>query len=377
MYLLNFEIAGARALLRTVALGLLLAGACNGAFADEAKRFLSFGDSFTDISNAGPGSSNYPSRYKPESEFKDRNYYPVSYQLYNSLGLSPLGTEFYSYGQGGATVLKAKDRGWLNEQVKAAIDTLATGQLNANDVVMINMGINDAYVPLNAAQAAENGMAAAVSAVEQMDLLVTKGAKNVVFIAFSSVNFALDDWRDENARALGNSFSHAYYEKLKVALPPLTKSGVRFFLIDLDKFYGNVKKNLKGDSAVKFDCYGPVAIDNSCPKTNPVAVLQDKLHPSTSGFKVLARSVAKFYLAPDKVPDFGALIIDSGSLKGDVLNNGQIIAHRGKDSKFDASISGSGELTFVGPSSLTVSATVTSMAPSADAPISGEVLHFQ
>ncbi|WP_187276984.1 SGNH/GDSL hydrolase family protein [Phyllobacterium endophyticum] len=361
----------------------MLAANYDVAFA-ETQRFWSFGDSFTDISNDQPWHPDNPSQFKSEAEH-GKHYYPVSYQLFNALGLSTGSSIFLSFGQSGSTVLETPWRGWLNNQVGAALKNLGEAKLGSNDVVMINMGINDADVATGKSktvtQGAKFAKEAAENAAKQMQRLVDKGARNFIFMAFNSVGFVPEwqAWNSPEKFARADKFAKTYFDTLRQTLAPLTQDGARILLIDLDKVYGSVRNNLRGDDTVKFDCFGPIGKDESCRGRTSIAVLVDALHPTTSGFKILAKQVARAYQDPGTVPDFATLIIDSGGLHGSIINDGTIVLYTGKDSRFAATISGPGALTFAGPGRLLLEGRVelTPLTPVEKDPRLSELLHLQ
>lgn len=198
-------------------------------------------------------------------------------------------------------------------------------------------------------------------------------------MAFSSVGFVPGwaVWTKPDKRTLADSFANTYFDELKENLAPLTQHGARILLVDLNKFYGNLRKDLKADDAGKFDCYGPTGSDKSCPK-NATAVLKDELHPTTAGFKVLAKQVAKAYQTQSTIPDFATLITDSGSLKGEIVNNGAIVVYQVQNSKFGATVTRSGTLIFVGPDKLSIAGKVqpNPLTRVVKGPKSSDVLHL-
>lgn len=327
----------------------------NSAFAGEFRRLYSFGDSYTDISNNGPGTATYPSKHEALSKFSSKSYYPLSYSLFSALGLTD-SEAYFGYGQSGATAQEIIDRGSLKGQVSAAIKTIDVStekKFDSQDVIIINIGINDAdifrkkYDKNTAAdQPAKDGYETAASAAAQVKLLVEKGAKNIVFSGFSSVGFVKKYFESKNLAQV-NLFAASYYSGLQKELAPLTKDGARIFLVNIDSVYARVGEKL---SAYGFKTYNrpPDLPDGAAQSWQSETILSDSLHPSTGGFKLVANYMARFLNNPGNVQYGSTLILRSEDLKGYVSNLGSILVHQETATKFDADIDGSGLVTSVG-----------------------------
>ena len=231
-----------------------------------------------------------------------------------------------------------------------------TNQFDPLDVVTINIGINDTDIRRNnyttttpADKPAKDGASTAVDAAVQVKRLIDKGAKTIIFTTFGSVNFVSQYFEAKNM-LLANEFAGAYYAGLQNELPPLAESGARILLVDIDAFYTQLKFDLpKGE----LKHYGP-PVDSGFPRGAAQAwqlqyVLHDKLHPSTGGFKALAKYMADFLEDPSKIEPSNTLMVNSESLKGDIFNNGKVIFYVAKDKELPGIIRGLGSVRTVGP----------------------------
>ncbi|RCW83068.1 SGNH/GDSL hydrolase family protein [Phyllobacterium bourgognense] len=336
--------------------------------AHEIKRVISFGDSYTDVSNGGPGSLDYPSKYQTIDSFKAAAYYPLPYALLEALG--PAGTDnMLGYGTSAASINKFGGRVQFASQVNSAILI----KFAKNDLVLVNIGINDADVLCNRAidkqKCEKSGIEAADAAAVQVKKLIDNGAKTIIFAAFSSTHH-VHHWFGENAPQ-GDAFAAAYFDELKKSLAPLTSSGAVIHLVDIAQFYDRVRLN---PELYGFDYY-----DQPCaPKTPPCTlaeggaswnkieykfgadqdwrvkhVLANLLHPSTGGLNVLAKYMADLVNYPDKVPPADILIGNAGSLNQSLEVKGTVIFHQEKDGAFEK-LSGTGTLVKTGPGALTI-----------------------
>jgi lysophospholipase L1-like esterase len=367
MHLFDKMKHGLRRLGAGIGLSLMMIGVSNAGQFDG--KFYSFGSSYTDLFGIMPFAEN-PTRYIDKKNHKILGlvslYYPISNSLFDALdpkfkNSGDLRTPFKSYGKGGAKVLGATGRGLFTNQVDKAISDLKAKKFAANDIIFLHIGLNDAGVsgkawfpPLRTI--IDNGTVAARVAVQQVEKLVDNGAKNVIFSAFSSYAFVQEHLASQNA-IQANVFATAYFTGLQQNLPRLTEKGARIFLLDTNRFFEKIRQD---PAKFGFDCY------RTCRNwAKDRRAMFDNLHPSTEGFALYAKEIARFYENPQTIPDFGTLILDSGSVNGTYYNEGTLIIQRKKQTALSAVFNGAGKVTLAGPAQINVDASTANTAPAA------------
>jgi len=181
--------------------------ACGSGTIDSAlspKRFISFGDGFSDV---GQNASRYT--------VNDGSFNIWAAQLANSfgLGLTALSTGGTSYAQGNARITNTTDASGKTTtlSVTQQIDKfLATDSLGGSDVVLINGGISDTVSEMTAvnagtqtsAQMIANVGQAGIDLANQIQRLVKAGAKYVVVVG--PYNLGKSPWAIANAAQTAN-----------------------------------------------------------------------------------------------------------------------------------------------------------------------------
>jgi lysophospholipase L1-like esterase len=358
-----------------IALSLIVAGTCHAA--QFKGHFYSFGDSYTDLFGILPLTNN-PTKYiaKENHWFPLlREYYPISNALFEQLNPSferktNADAPFSSYGQSGARVVGAGGRWLFKNQVDQAIGDLKATKFADDDVVFINIGINDAGASGGAwfpklKDMVDNGTIAAKNATDEVEKLVGKGAKNIIFSAFSSYAYVNETLDKQNA-IQADVFAAAYFAGLQKNLPRLTDKGTRIFLVDINQFFEKIRQK---PADFGFNCY------RTCKNWNTdKRAMWDNLHPSTEGFALYAKAIASFYDNPQTIPDFGTLILDSGHVTGKTYYNfGNLIIYRKQQTALSATFTEDGNVTLVGPADISVDAKNAEIAPT---PSRNGVIHI-
>src|SRR5215831_13879767 len=307
---------------------------------DRFNRLFVFGDSYADVTLAGP------SLLPPHPPLWI--VYPIP--LANDLQIP--GTAIVNFAVGGARAspfgppAAVNPPGWhLMQQVDAYLAT--ANPIGQRDLVTLNIGGNDGLAllsniatPFNNTFIGYPGISISVSnastfanitadyATAQIQRLVNAGAHNFILGEFSGLS-GLGVVPGAVA-PIADAYGRAYFDSMQTHLLPLAQSGVRFFMFDLFRLGSAVNADPARYGFVGFNCPPPAPICGgsiTSPLQSQYYLGPDGLHLTNGGFALVANYMANIVVAPDTIAVQPAIVAaTTGNFTGTVL--GRIDAMR-------------------------------------------------
>src|SRR5215813_3681577 len=319
----------------TVFAAVLISGVAaltSGAAAeDKFNRLFVFGDSYADVTLAGP------SVLPPHPPLW--TVYPIP--LANDLGIP--GTAITNFAVGGARAspigppATVNPPGWhLQQQVDAY---LANGNLiGPRDLVTLNIGGNDGLallgniltpanntvigypgISIGVGNAATFANITADFATAQIERLVASGARNFVLGEFSGLSGL--PIVPSVVAPIADAYGQAYFNAMQARLAPLAQDGVRFFMFDLFRLGRAVSADPARFGFIGFNCPGPppgCGGDIASPQQKQFYLGPDGLHLTSGGFALVADYMANIVLAPDTIAVQPAITAATSNFTGAV-----------------------------------------------------------
>jgi uncharacterized protein YhjY with autotransporter beta-barrel domain/phospholipase/lecithinase/hemolysin len=281
---------------------------------DKFNRLFVFGDSYADVTLAGPSLlPAHPPLW---------TVYPIP--LANDLQVP--GTAIVNFAVGGARAspfgppAAVNPPGWhLPQEVDAFLAT--ANPIGPRDLVTLNIGGNDGLallsniatpikntfigypgISISVANASKFANITADYATAQIQRLVNAGAHNFVLGEFSGLSGL-----PVVPAALGpiaDAYGKAYFDSMQTHLLPFAQSGVRFFMLDLFRLGSAVNADPAKYGFVAFNCPPPAPICGgsiNSPLQHQYYLGPDGLHLTNAGFALVADYMANIVLAPDTI----------------------------------------------------------------------------
>ena len=298
------------------------------AAAQRVDEIIAFGDSYADDGNAlqlagiNPATTViYPTgRFTGGSNFNDTlstllgvpvNNFAIGGALTNnantSVGLPGFTFEVASFAAGGGGVFPT-----------------ISPTFDANDLVTVSIGGNDARVFQQGGGTVAAAPAAAAAAVANaeanLDVLVAAGAPTISFLAGNTAllpEVALNP----AAQAVRNAYSTAFNAGIQDVLAGYAANGVMVHYLDLTTMLQQVSANL---SAYGFTSAGPCApvaqcLDNAY--SSQFVFYVDALHPTSHTSAVIAQYIAVQLQAPLTLEAPSELVLDTARQFGRTLSS--------------------------------------------------------
>ncbi len=329
---------GARALLGATA--VLALSVATPASAQRITRIVAFGDSYVDFGNAFRfGGQPFPSAY-PQGRFSNSTNYVDT--LAALLGNVPVD----NFAIGGAKT--------DNSNVTAGLPGFATeytrflagggpspfptvsGKLGAGDLLLVNIGGNDArdyqqrggtvaggpVVQGSLAGAPAAGLKAAAQAKAGLDLLVGSGARTISFLAGDSAGLP-EVLNDANARAVRNAFASSFNPAIQQTLAGYAANGVVVHYTDLTLIGNRVQANYGAYGLQGLAC--PALPNTSCitvpGEADKYLFYFDQVHLTAAGFAIVGRYTFRQLQAPLNLGATTDLALDNARQFGRTLNS--------------------------------------------------------
>ncbi len=264
--------------------------------AQTIDRVFAFGDSYADIGNLkavlGPL---FPSNIYPTGRFSGGTNFVDTLSAYYK---APIVNFAFGGAQAGNTNVTGVGLPGFQQEYQAFV--AQGGSFNANDLVAISVGGNDARAyrlsggTLAGVDAATT--LTAQNATQGIATLAAHGAKHMVFIAGDAGQ--LPEALGQANAAIGTAFSNAYNAKMQATLAPIAHLGTQIAYVDITAI-GNI---VRGNPAR----FGFINVTTACPLTclgSPATQAQyffyvDGIHLTSAAFDLVGRYAINQLAAP-------------------------------------------------------------------------------
>ena len=210
---------------------------------------------------------------------------------------------------------------FLNTGVQSPLFPTGTPSFNANDLVTVSAGGNDArFFQVTGGTLAGVTAGAALSvtgATTQLNRLVAAGAPTISFLAGDTSRLP-EVIGNSSAQAIRAAYSTAFNTGIQSTLAGYAANGVTVHYLDLSKVLGNVAANpiaygiTKGSAASAFTCPIPTPSAPGCLIDSTGYLFYfDGLHLTSDGFRIVGKYVAAQLEAPLTLQATSDLALDT------------------------------------------------------------------
>lgn len=284
------------------------------AAAQSVDNIVAFGDSYADDGNFFQLIGIAPPLAYPDGRFSNRtNFVDTMSQILNvpvdnfAIGgafTGPGNTGIHNINDNPAAPLgipgfQAEIGSFLAGGGPAAFPRVS-GSFDANDLVVVSIGGNDArFYQFSGGTVAGAPAAAAISVAEAtggLNALVNAGARNITFLAGDVGR--LPEVRGTPVAAIGSAFATSFNNGMQASLADMAADGVIVNYLDLNKIGDVVEANL---SAFGLTSAGACPI--ACATTDPALADKflfyvDQIHLTAAGFAIVGRYAVRQLEAP-------------------------------------------------------------------------------
>lgn len=279
------------------------------ATAQSIDKIVAFGDSYADDGNFFELVGIAPPPVYPDGRFSNRtNFVDTMSQILNvPVDNFAIGGAFTGPGNTGFTNINGPGIPGFPTEIGAflagggpAAFPRVSGNFDANDLVVVSIGGNDArFYEMNGGTVAGAPAAAAISVAEAtagLNALGGAGARNITFLAGDVGR--LPEVKGTPVAAIGSAFATSFNSGIQTSLANLAADGVIVNYLDLNKIGDVVEANLSA-----FGLTSAGACPLACVTTDPTLADKflfyvDQVHLTAAGFAIVGRYAVRQLEAP-------------------------------------------------------------------------------
>lgn len=278
------------------------------AAAQSVDNIVAFGDSYADDGNLFQLIGIAPPLVYPDGRFSNRtNFVDTMSQILNvPVDNFAIGGAFTGPGNTGFTNINGPGIPGFPTEIGAflagggpAFFPRVSGSFDANDLVVVSIGGNDArFYQFSGGTVAGAPAAAAISVAEAtagLNALVGAGARNITFLAGDVGR--LPEVRGTPVAAIGSAFATSFNTGMQASLADMAADGVIVNYLDLNKIGDVVEANLDAFGLTSAGAC-PVACVTDPALADKFLFYVDQVHLTAAGFAIVGRYAVRQLEAP-------------------------------------------------------------------------------